>query len=57
MCKFSLHASVQKQKNGFFCENCAIFFLLFNAFQTAIKSQNPMTGSMSKNRFSRVKVK
>jgi len=30
---------------------------LFKAFQRAIKSQNPMTESRSKYRFSRVKVK
>ena len=34
-----------------------ICFLLFKAFQRAIKSRNPMTGSRSKYRFSRVKVK
>ncbi len=31
--------------------------VLFKAFQRAIKSQNPMTESRSKYRFSRVKVK
>ena len=39
------------------CKNCAICFLLFKAFQKAIKSKNPMTGSGSKYRFSRENVK
>ena len=41
----------------FLCKNCAICFLLFKAFQKAIKSKNPMTGSGSKYRFSRENVK
>ena len=40
-----------------FQKNCAACFLLIKAFQRAIKSQNPMIGSKSKYRFSRVKVK
>ena len=38
-------------------QNSAICFLLFKAFQSAIKSLNPMTGSGSKYRFSRVTEK
>ena len=40
-----------------FRTNYAICLLLFKAFQRAIKSGNPMTGSRSKCRFSRVQVK
>ena len=38
------------------CKNWTICFLLFKAFQRAKTSQNPMTGSRSKYRFSLVKV-
>ena len=41
----------------FLRKNCAICFLLFKAFQRAIKNQNPISGSRSKNRLSQVKVK
>ena len=43
MCKFSLNAFMQKSMQKIFAKNCAICFLLFKAFQRAIKSQNPMT--------------
>ena len=46
-----------KNNVKFLRKNCAIYFLLFKAFQRAIKSQNLMTGRKSKYRFSRVKVK
>ena len=39
MCKFSLNASDAK----FLRKNCAIGFLMFKAFQRAIKSRNPMS--------------
>ena len=57
MCEFSLNAFMQKSIQNFFSKICAICFLLFKAFQRAIKSQNPMTRSRSKYRFSRVTVK
>ena len=41
----------------FLRKSCAIGFLLFKGFQRAVKSQNPMTGSRCKYRFSLVKVK
>ena len=39
------------------CAKLYANFLLFMAFQITIRSKNPMTGSRSKYRFSRVKVK
>ena len=48
MCKFSLNAFMQKPMQNIFAKNCAICFLLFKAFQRAIKIQNPMTRSRSK---------
>ena len=58
MCKFFLTASVQKKLcKMFFGKNCPKGFFLFKAFQRAVESQNPMNGSRSKFRFSRVKVK
>ena len=41
----------------FLCKNCAVCFLLSEAFQRAIQSLNPTTGNGSKYRFSRVTVK
>ena len=54
MCKFFLKASVQK-----LCKISSpkLCFLLFKVFQRAVKSQNSMTESRSKYRFSQVKVK
>jgi len=55
MCKSSLQAAVQKNYGKFAIVQSSFF--LFKAFQRAIQSINPMTGSRSKYRFSRVKVK
>jgi len=38
----------------FLRKNCVIFFFLFKTFQRAVKSQNPMTGSRFKYRFTQV---
>ena len=37
MCKFSLKASMQKKFAKIIRKTCAIYFLLFKAFQRAIK--------------------
>ena len=57
MCKFSLKAFMQKAMQNFFANIVQSAFLLFKAFQRDIKSRNPMIGSRSNYRFSRVKVK
>ena len=55
ICKFSLKASV-KNYAKFLLKNCAISFLLFKAFQRAIKSQKLINRSRSQYRFSQVKT-
>ena len=49
MCKFFFNALMQKSMQNIFEKKCAICFLLFKAFQRALKSQNPMIESIGIN--------